>query len=316
MRIKYLHLMVLIFLFLIVGCQGETQKVIEEEYTNDKGLIHAYPADLNSEYLSESIGLYMQYLLMIKDKKTFHQQYEQLTNHFIINDNDNTYITWLLFEESSVNALIDDIRIAHVLSEASDLFNQPIYQDLAENITSSIETVQVLDKTVVDFYDWSFHAASDCITLSYLSGDYHFLTPSKQLLREIDETMLFFPEYYDLKDDAFISNNEVHMIDQLLIAINRKAIGETSKNFNDWLIQEWQSNKQIYGRYDRVSYKPTVNYESLAVYYYLNTYFTSIGEVRLAEEVFNHAKDIRTKNTLDEAHFFDYIHYQMMLEQE
>lgn len=314
-RIKYVYLLLVMSLFFIVGCQGETEKIIEEEYTNDKGLIHAYPANLNSDYLSESIGLYMQYLLMIEDKTTFHQQYEQLSNHFIINDNGNTLITWRLSEEASVNALIDDIRIARVLSEASKAFNKPIYLDLAKKIISSIEMLQVTDKTVVDFYDWSIHTPSDRITLSYLGGDYSFLITSKELLREIDDSMIFFPEYYDIKEDAFISNNEVHMIDQLLIAINRAAIEETSKGFNDWLIQEWDTNKEIHGRYDRKSHKATVKYESLAVYYYLHAYFTSIGEVKLAEEVFNHAKEIGTKNTLDEAHFFDYIHYQMLLEQ-
>ena len=113
-----------------------------------------------------------------------------------------------------------------------------------------------------------------------------------------------------------MKNKEVHLIDQLLIAINRQDIGLRSTIFEKWIINEWKTNGVVFGRYNRETEKASVTYESLSVYYYLNLYFNKINEAVLASEVIDHANKIATTSTLEKAHFFDYIQYQLLVENE
>ncbi|MEK4029246.1 hypothetical protein MKZ02_11990 [Pseudobacillus sp. FSL P4-0506] len=105
-------------------------------------------------------------------------------------------------------------------------------------------------------------------------------------------------------------NKTVHMIDQLLIAINRKNIGYNSDQLNEWLLKEWNNKHKLFGQYDRQSLQPAVSYESLSVYYYLQAYLKRIGKQDIAEEVIKRAKELDEDPVRHHAHFFDYIHYQ------
>lgn len=313
MKINYVFL--LIMLLIIGGCGVKTvQQTVEEKYTNDDGNIHAYPLDESSQYLSESIGLYMQYLVLIEDEKSFEIQVDRLKKDFLVEQADLVFLRWLLTEETTVNALIDDVRIIASLTEASELFHEPAYKRLASQLETTISSVQQSDGILVDFFDWTLQKPAERITLSYLIDDYSSSNGTKQLLRDLDEKATFFPEYYDVKGQNFVENKEVHLIDQLLIAINREDIGLASKTFESWIISEWRSSGRIFGRYNRETEKASVSYESLAVYYYLNLYFTKIKEPVLANEAIEHAKKIATESTLTGAHFFDYIQYQILLE--
>lgn len=313
MKVNYVVLLIL--LLTIGGCGVKTvQQTVEEKYTNTDGNIHAYPLDENSQYLSESIGLYMQYLVLVEDKKTFEIQVDRLINDYLVKQDDLVFVRWLLYEDATVNALIDDVRIITSLNEASELFDQPAYGELAGQLEKTISSVQHSDGIHVDYYDWKFQMPAERITLSYLINDYSATNKTKQLLINLDETAVFFPEYYDVKNQKYVESKEVHLVDQLLIAINLEDIGHASSTFENWVTHEWKSNGKLLGRYNRQTQEATVNYESLAVYYYLNLYFTKINEPVLAKEVMQHAKKIATRNTLAGTHFFDYIQYQISLE--
>lgn len=101
------------------------------------------------------------------------------------------------------------------------------------------------------------------------------------------------------------------MVDQLLIAINRHDFGFDSEHFDKWQKDCWKE-EVIYGRYDRESLNPTVEYESLAVYYYLNRYFRAINEEDLAVQVASRAEELIEPDNLEGVHFFDYIQNQKM----
>ncbi|KZR56738.1 hypothetical protein [Bacillus badius] len=102
------------------------------------------------------------------------------------------------------------------------------------------------------------------------------------------------------------------MIDQLLIAVNRKNIGYDSDQLNKWLLKEWKDKRKIFGQYDRRSLQPVVSYESLSVYYYLQAYLNQIGEQEIAKEVIDRTKQLENNLIHHNAHFFDYIHYQYL----
>lgn len=317
MKVKWA---ILLTSLILVGACGVKDKNIQEKvenlYTNDRGLIHAYPLDQKSEYLSESIGLYMEYLLHIADEKNFHQQYEKLINEFISEQNNLLYIHWKLTEEGSTNALIDDKRIIRILQEGSKKFNDERYSKLAEQLNESISISQLVEGYTVDFYDWNLKLAANRITLSYLEKDSLITEKTFNLLKNVDDTAVFFSEYYDIEAKQYVENNEVHMIDQLLIAINRLDINKPSDTFKKWIEQEWETQGMIYGRYSRISLEPMVEYESLAVYYYLYIYFLKLKEDLLAEEVLQRAEELGSEEMLKDAHFFDYIHFQLMLEKK
>lgn len=304
-----------LFLLLLGGCSEmeSVQVMVAESYMDDESLIHAYPSNRNSEYLSESIGLYMEYLLIVEDEKTFAEQVLLLKEHFLVQDEEFYFLRWRLNENATVNALIDDIRIISALQQAAETFGDSEYEKMASQLSLAISSLQKQDDAIVDFYDWSMDIPANRLTLSYLVDSEIIAETSAVLLEQLDASQVFFPEYYDVTSGQYIQGDEVHMIDQLLIALNREIRGFHSEVLLKWLKEQWDSEQKLYGRYDRESFKPNVEYESLAVYSYLHAYFIQVGEQRLAAEVLEHTQQLANNGILDNAHFFDFIHYELML---
>lgn len=287
-----------------------------ERYFDQNNYIHAYPNALDSQFLSESIGLYMEYLVMMEDEEKFAEQYENLLDEFVVEEGENFFVNWLIFEDATVNALIDDIRIAAALREADALFGQPEYSETADRIIETISRVQTNNDYTVDYYDWEVEFPAQRVTLSYLIADVPEDMNADRLLENVEADAVFFPEYFDVADEVYVENEIVHMIDQLLIAINRERIGLSSDLFEEWLKTEWEEEGRLFGRYDRESLDATVTYESLAMYFYMNEYLLVIGEDEMAEEVKARATEVAEANADGETHFFDFIHYHIMMEDE
>lgn len=300
----------------MVNGQGTTvQETVDSHYVNDDGVIHAYPDNRGSEYLSESLGLYLEYLLQIEDEENFAKQAAILQDRFLIETDGQVFIPWRLYEEANVNALIDDVRIASALEGAAEQFAEPGYLELSKKISSAIEDRQHQGGVAVDYYDWSYQLAGNRLTLSYLI-DEMIVLPESFLMLETEENEVFFPEYYDFDEKRYVKSDEVHMIDQLLIAVNRFDQGRQSPAFEDWLVEEWVNEGQVAGRYDRETGTPTVDYESLAVYYYLWQYFERIDRAELAKQAVQRAESLAGEELPGDLHFFDFIHYQMMMDKQ
>lgn len=300
----------------MVNGQGTTvQETVDSHYVNDDGVIHAYPDNRESEYLSESLGLYLEYLLQVGDEGNFAKQAAILQDRFMVETGGQVFIPWRLYEEANVNALIDDVRIAASLEAAAEQFDEPGYLELSRQIMSAIKDRQHQQGTAVDYYDWSYKLAGNRLTLSYLIEELAVLPESFTML-DTEETEVFFPEYYDFDKKQYMKSDEVHMIDQLLIAVNRFDQGIESPEFKNWLIGEWDNQGQLAGRYDRETGKPTVDYESLAVYYYLWQYFDRIGQSEFSRQAVQRAESVAGEELPGELHFFDYIHYQMMTQEQ
>lgn len=307
-----------ILLLMMSGCRDmdSVQEQVEKEYMHSDRLIHAYPGKPDSEVLSESLGLYMEYLLLAGDEQNFQEQVSILKNQFLVNEDALSFIQWRLNEKATTNALIDDIRILSVLQRAADAFENTAYDELADELSIALSSVQVHNDYTVDYYDWSYSLSAQRLTLSYATDSQVISEKSVELLKKVDSTRAFFPEYYDTKQQKYINSDEVHLIDQLLIAINREKENLHSESFFNWLKEEWNNEQRLYGRYNRETKDATVDYESLAVYYYLQSYFLLTGEEEMAREVVQQAKNIASEEMLAQAHFFDYIHYQLMLQEQ
>ncbi len=299
----------------------KVQNYIEDYYahSDNLSLIHAYPNHPKSQVLSESIGLYMNYLLFIDDYSNFEKQVLILEENFIIKKDNYSFIQWSLDKNVSVNALIDDVRIVNSLLTAANQFNKAEYKDLAYLILASLMKNKSETGFYVDYFDWNYNKAATRITLSYLTPDFFEVLSNteknKSLLINSTFNQVFFPEYYDIEKGKYHFSPEVHMIDQLLIALNRENLNTSSPAFENWVITEWKNNHKIAGQYTRNTLKPYVDYESLSVYAYLVKYFDLIDEKDLSKEVQEHAKLIVKNAGLKDAHFFDFILYEQMVQE-
>ncbi|EIT83685.1 hypothetical protein A374_19235 [Fictibacillus macauensis ZFHKF-1] len=297
--------------------QQEVQEHIEATYSSKDHLIHAYPNKATSQYLSESVGLYMNYLLQVDDQARFEDQVKLLSSKFIVKEGDHFYIKWALDPKTSANALVDDTRIIAALKKGAQQFKRENYEQLATKLQTSIVDTQRKGGYYTDYVNWSQHAAASRITLSYLTDDFFRMfahtTNMVSLLKNADGEPPFFPEYYDVAQHRYYRSSEVHMVDQLLIAINRQQRDVASPAFQKWISQEWQTKKRITGRYTRATAQPAVSYESLSVYAFLKEYFELIDQPSLAKEVAQHAKKLAKGSFLKEAHFFDYMLFEEKL---
>lgn len=294
-----------------MGNDISVQNKVEDEYTNKDGLIHAYPNNIESQYLAESIGLYLEYLLLVEDDEEFSRQVTLLREYFITSHKGNSFIAWEVTEDTEVNALIDDIRIIHVLLEASEKFNEKAYMLLAEELKMGISNKQINDGVFVDYYDWKYDLPADRITLSYMLPAFFQLYPeadlNKKILADAKLGSVFYPEYYNVSEKQYDNADKAHMVDQFLIVHN---LGYKDAEFENWIVQEWENKGRLYGQYDKKTMEPIVDYESLSVYYYLYVYFTDTNHTELAEQVFERAQEL-TSNSSD-SHFFDFIHLELM----
>lgn len=321
----YIASIVLLTIIIALICtkQNTHQKVQEyvaTVYSENNSLIHAYPYKTDSQFLSESVGLYMNYLLLINDSLGFEQQVKNLNEHFIVKIKDDVFIRWTLDEKTSANSLIDDVRIINGLNKGAEQFDKPEYKNLATLLTTTLKNKQMKDSIYTDYIEWTFDQTAPRTTLSYLTTDF-FETldnndKTKDILLNLDNNMIFFPEYYDIVESNYKYAKDVHMIDQLLIAINRQELNVASPAFRNWITTEWKNNKKIAGQYTRNTLTPSVNYESISVYAYLAKYFQLTNQKKLAIDVKKHTESLANQGSLEDAHFFDYILYKNMIKSD
>ncbi|UCZ53583.1 hypothetical protein LGQ02_01940 [Bacillus shivajii] len=288
------------------------ERFIKKHMINDDGTFKTsfintnempYWAAQGDETLSESLGLWMEYALLKKDIELFHRAALTLEDEFLMK---NGLIRWKVHskEEKEVNALIDDLRIAHTLYKGWKLWNEESYLLLSEKISGAIVTHNIENHLFVDFYDGNLNQSSTNITLSYLQMDPigHLydrgVVPSEtyerilNLLNVISPSSIFFPTSYDSATKSITFHEIVHMIDQAYLARSLKYAGIDHKLFLSFIQSEIDKGK-VYGKYKRSSLKPAVHYESPAVYGLLVLYTIEAGESQLAKQLYERMKQFQ-----------------------
>lgn len=325
MRIQSLSIFFLLLSVIIIlsSCKVGVQEVVREHYENNKGLIQNYGGSKSKqkrEYLSESIGQYMYYLVLIKDEKTFSSQVDSLKEHFIVTEGDQLFIKWRVTKSTVVNASIDDFRIIESLKKASKEFNEPSYLVLANKLEETIISTQLTDGLVVDFYDWKLKKKTSEIHLSYLNdtvikGNKALDTElyQKIVADSLDTNSPYFNEVYDVEKKTYETANKetVNLIDQFLIAINYiKMTNKIPREFDQWLRDEWTSEQKLAGGYNKQTLSPSVEYESSAVYSMAILYFITVNEPEYAKqvhEILMEQPPFSSEANYEEIHFFDYM---------
>ncbi|MCL2398931.1 MAG: hypothetical protein FWC91_04185 [Defluviitaleaceae bacterium] len=317
--------MLLIFAGIFVACSyfyynevpaNEVVAHIEANYMDSRGIVLNYKDATTPQYLSESIGLYMQYLLEIRDMDRFREQVDLLLKHFAVEVNDYLFIKWELGERTTVGALIDDLRIAWILNKASQTFDEPFYLQLADRIITTIKSTMIVDNRMVDFFDWHYSIAKNQLFMSYYIVEAMELYDFPDYVYEPLEALTadpFFKEVY-INGELFVADEqEVNMIDQSLIAtayFRRK--NQVEPNFQQFLEDCLLKDGLIFARYNRNTLERTSDNQSSATYAFLLYYLEITNQLEYYAAVRKLLEAMQTYDPVT-THFFDFINRELAI---
>ncbi|MGM7636816.1 glycosyl hydrolase family 8 [Bacillus sp. Hm123] len=292
---KWGHLLLISTLFAtLLGCQDTTVHPIEKEenYTTNElateqfirshlltkeGFIQTDVQKRANVFLSESLGLWMLYLVESGREKEFDQQVNLLQDHFL---DPSSLVYWEITEgkPSKVNAWIDDARIMRALYKAAHIFDHPEYIEIAKEIGESLNDYAFEQKWPVDYVDIPTKAKSSIITISYLDSEALDILQQLQIRSTKDSNSLrkwvqsipvqngFYPKSFNTKSKTFHYDKEINLIDQLYVAYHLEQANVSTDHFASWVNQEFKKEKKLVGRYHFETKIPSVTYESPAVY--------------------------------------------------
>ena len=293
--------------FLLISCNGnevalqkepaisQTEQFVIEDLMNEKGLLRTDLANQKDVFLSESVGLWLAYLVEKGDYARFDEQVDVLKLYFLSND----FIVWRLEDtkKASVNALIDDLRIIRVLLDASEKWHDSDYEQLGKKIGENLVQYGMNQELFVDFVDVSSHDKATTLTISYIMPsafqkmEQHDLLSPQQVQYQLDILQNapiaeagFFPKYFDLSSKSYVFDEELHMIDQLYTAYHLASMDGDTIPFKNWLLKLLKRDGRLYGRYSAQTNQPTVTFESPAVYAMAARYMLALNEQQLAQQ--------------------------------
>lgn len=302
--------------------QETVTRTVKQQYKNKEGFIASYGDEERdtSPILLESLGQYMEYLLIVGDNQEFEEQFLLLQSNFTVNTDEGIFLKWQLEEDVTANASVDDYRIIRTLLRGGEQFHNSSYAKFAKQIWDTMNKTQTVNGLMVDFYDWSSHQRTAEIHLSYIDYDVlekmqaSKLTRYKQILSDGQTDNPFFNEIYNPENNSYQTANAetVNMIDQFLIAIQyAESTDEKPKSFHDWVHTQMQNDGILYGSYLRNTGKPAVVYESSAVYALGVIYSLAVNDQKMTEILYSRLQNqspLQVKPNYNDIHFFDYMY--------
>ncbi|MBD7908141.1 glycosyl hydrolase family 8 [Sporosarcina gallistercoris] len=286
-----------------------TESFVRSHLLQQDGFIRTNITDRADEYLSESMGLWMLYVVVANEKKSFETQVTTLRNEFLTDDH---LVTWQIIRgnHASANALIDDIRIIQALYMAAEKWDEPAYELLADQMSDSISRHQTSQGILTDFVETDSKKAGTELTLSYivpqaldlmaLRGELPqsiYQNTRKVLMEAPLSPEGFFPKQYSIRTDSYIYDADVNLIDQLYTGYHRAVWnGDVSAlvSFTKRAFKE--GDNKLYGRYDSKTGKPSVSYESASVYALAVMMSREANEHEFADQLLKHMEQLAVQN--------------------
>lgn len=286
----------------------KAEQFVEEHLLQEDGLMRTNLTTETDVYLSESISLWMQYVVKKNDEQAFAKQVDVLETYFL-NDSEKMLIPWRLVgsEPAPANALIDDFRIIAALIEAADKWNQPTYKELAKRIGKDLVTFNQVDSIFINHVDFKSGDKGDFLTLSYLDPlAIDYLYEESLLSRESYERNKriltnaptadsgFFPFTYYPENKTYEFEEEVNLIDQYYVGYYRALWGGDVSDLIEFTEQALATHEGIlYGRFSSETLKPIVDYEGASVYALAILMSIEAGEDELAKKLFKSMKRLQ-----------------------
>ncbi|WP_249704751.1 glycosyl hydrolase family 8 [Bacillus zhangzhouensis] len=281
---------------------------INHHLMTDQGMIRTSFSEQNL-YLSESLGLWMDYLVLKKDQASFDQQVDVLHTQFLL---DHDLLSWQIesHQKSKVNALVDDLRVVAALQKADQLWQKSAYETTSKEIAQALKDNNMFKGILTDYYDASTKQTSHTITLSYMDPKaikelvslqiFTKQTMSNQLaiLKNAPRQKGFFPKSYDIAKKAYSFDREINLIDQLYTALHAERAQVDTSAIMKWLKTNFQEEGKLYGRYELSTLKPAVTYESPSVYALVILDALNQNELDFAKDVYYRMKELQIQDPL------------------
>ncbi|PLR96051.1 glycosyl hydrolase family 8 [Bacillus sp. T33-2] len=302
-------------MFKLQSSKFPTENFIVGHMVNTNGTLATYLQDsgkLDSdlvqgrEALSETLGLWMQYALEKNDRKMFEKSFELLTRYFMSEDG---LVYWKLepsgLSDVSTNATVDDLRIVGALFNAADLWGSKSYQETAVLISNFLTENNRSGNLLSDYYDARQDSPGDRVTLSYIDPSaLADMARADAVPAEVYQSMIallagapeqngFYAKSFNIKTGQYQFDQEVNMIDQMLVAINLNRIEVNTRPLLHFIKKEFNEQGAILGRYNNKTKKPTVKYESPALYGLAIMYCVETGEEELALSMYTRMVQFR-----------------------
>lgn len=276
---------------------------VKSQLYEKNGLIKTDLTNQSDIYLSESIGLWMEYLVEKNDQAEFEKQVKVLKKYFM---EKSTLIPWLIEknEPAPANALIDDLRIIHALQIAGEDWNNKTYLNMAKRMSRELVKVNMLNGVFVNHVDIKSQYKGDILTLSYLIPDSLDYMYKENILQEeqyernrnillsapLSESG-FFPLNYYPNEKRYEYDEDINLIDQYYIGYHIALWGgdvSALVEFTKEALEEYDG--VLYGRFSNDTKQPIVQYEGASVYALAILMCLEIGEQELAKQLYESMK--------------------------
>ena len=247
------------------------------------------------EILSESQGLFLLYADSCQNKALFEETFRFVKNYL----DSGKIISYRYNPDTknrfSVNAAIDDMRIAKALFLAEKTFSESSYRKKADIIAKQLLKTNVKNHYLYDFYDENLKKTNESFTLCY--ADFVFMKEASKKNPQwekvynnmlsivsngyISDSFPFCQKTYLYKEKRYkIDENKINMIESLLTAYHLAQIGKCPKQTQEFLLQKINEGA-IYSYYT-IDGIPVNSEQSTAVY----ALSASIGAILENEELY------------------------------
>lgn len=296
-----------------------TEQFIRNHLLQPDGLISTNLTDRKGEYLSESIGLWMEYLLISDQKQSFDFQLSVLRKHFYSKDN---LLIWRIDkgQMANANALIDDLRVINVLYRAEKKWGDVQYKEYANKMSKTLLKYQLQQQYFVDFINLDDKQGTHYLTLSYIMPNALRQMKKEGLLSEgvysqnIDVLRNaptskegLYPKSFNTESSQYVFDQRVNLIDQLYIGYHLASIGEDVNSLVEFIEDRMNNNNgKLFGQYSGRTGTPIVRYESPSVYALAIMFLNETDHQNLIPELYKRMIALR-QNSEEKPYFGGYI---------
>lgn len=292
-----------------------TERFVREQLMNERGELRTNVTTERDHYLSESLGLWLQYLVQIGDQATFEQMRPTIRSWMTVDG----AVYWVRDDGKygASNASIDDLRIASAYVNAYEKWGKEEDYIIAEEIVHFFSKNQVVNSLFIDFYDLTVQKEGNVQTTSYYDEralrqfvSYGLLEEKvveqwiQQRKQEPTDGSIYPPTRYVVDRGQYEFDEEVNGIDIAYTLFHREEW--TAKEHH--LYESWRNlfmaEGILVGRMDRQS-KPLVSFESPAMYALLGRVALRQGDDVFAQQLYAKLLDMQSKSAGKEGQFVD-----------
>ncbi len=272
---------------------------IERELVNeDGGIMTGYLPEKgvplkNTDVLSESQGLVMEYAVGIRDKALFDKCFNYVNGKM----RKDPLIAWVVTEKgpARVNSSVDDLRIYRVLRKAESIWGG--YSQMLDNLERALRRYNTQDHRLVNQYDFKYRKKSDKLKLGFADFEaLKLLGDSNPLWEQVCQNSLTtvengyisgsFPVYYseyDYSGKNYIQG-DINMAEGMVTIVHLAKINKLRPETLKWLRRAIDGDG-IFARYKTDgTVSPVGRYESTAIYGLACMAAKYAGDTELAEK--------------------------------